>query len=364
MAKALFSLMAALAVGASATLAAAQGPERQPPGAAERGNRPTGPATPGPAPERAGPPQSVPRRQPSERPAARVPQDRDGARKAAEPRIEGSGRSRAAEQGNRERQGASERNRAGEKEPRERRQQRAVEQPDAVERRRQRAAGQEKQNNASEQRQRNAAGRPDPTKDRSGARLVGERAAKHEQVRQERNKLTRDQRQRLREAFPTGPDRLSKVRFRAHVGAYIPRRVELYAVPALVFAIFPYYRDYSYVLIEDTICIVDPATYQIVDVIDEGSYTPGSRLQVAELTLTEGEAALVRNSIPPDFPVARLRLRLALGADIPDHVELYEFAPVVLDSVPRLRDFRFVVTEDQMVIVSPRGRGIVLVLDR
>jgi hypothetical protein len=58
------------------------------------------------------------------------------------------------------------------------------------------------------------------------------------------------------------------------------------------------------------------------------------------------------------------RLRLALGAEIPPNVELYEFAPLLVDQVPKLRDLRFVVSQDQLVIVDPRDRGIALVLDR
>jgi len=140
--------------------------------------------------------------------------------------------------------------------------------------------------------------------------------------------------------------------------------VRLFAVPAAVLAIFPYYQDYRYVVEEDTICIVYPDTYEIVDVLDEGAYGPGSRPQVAGLTLTGRERTPVLDSIPPDFPQVRLRLRLALGAEIPANIELYEFAPLLLDQVPKLRDFRFVVSQDQVVIVAPLDRGIVLVLDR
>jgi hypothetical protein len=60
----------------------------------------------------------------------------------------------------------------------------------------------------------------------------------------------------------------------------------------------------------------------------------------------------------------RLRLRLALGAEIPAKIELYEFASLLLDQVPKLRDFRFVVSQDQVVIVAPQDRSIALVLDR
>ena len=91
---------------------------------------------------------------------------------------------------------------------------------------------------------------------------------------------------------------------------------------------------------------------------------PGARPQVAELTLTESERELVLNSIPPGFPSARLRLRLALGAEIPASIKLYEFAPIVLERVPKLSDFRFVVSQDQLVIVAPQDRSVALVLDR
>ena len=177
-------------------------------------------------------------------------------------------------------------------------------------------------------------------------------------------KLSRDQHVRLRQAFPANRDRMTRVHFTRRVGTRIPRSVRLFAVPAAVLAIFPYYRDYRYVVEEDAICIVDPATYQIVDVLDEGIYTPGTGPQVAELTLTDAERALVLDSIPPDFPQAGLRLRLALGAEVPTGVELNEFPPLLLDQVPQLRHYRFVVSQDQLVIVAPQERSIALVLDR
>ena len=157
---------------------------------------------------------------------------------------------------------------------------------------------------------------------------------------------------------------MTRVQFTKRIGTRIPRSVRLFAVPAVVLAIFPYYRDYRYVVEEDAICIVDPETFEIVDVLDEGTYAPGPGPQVAELILTDRERTLVLDSIPPDVPQVRLRIRLALGAEIPLSVELYEFAPLLLDQVPKLRGFRFVVSQEQLVIVEPQDRSIALVLDR
>jgi hypothetical protein len=187
---------------------------------------------------------------------------------------------------------------------------------------------------------------------------------RHEEFRQARLRLSTEQRARLHGAFDFGRARVSNVRFDYHVGHRIPRHVHLYPVPLEVISFFPYYRDYRYFVVNDEICIVDPRTYEVVDVIDQGYRSAPSRPEVARLSLSESEIALVRDSIPPDFPNADVRLRLALGGTIPREVELHEFATIVIDRVSILRDYRFLVADEQIVIVEPRDRLIELVIDR
>jgi uncharacterized protein DUF1236 len=147
------------------------------------------------------------------------------------------------------------------------------------------------------------------------------------------------------------------------VGHRIPSHVHLFPVPREVIGFFPSYREYSYFVVGDEICIVNPATYEVVDVIDQG-YWRGPGRTVAGLHLSPAQFALVRDSIPRDFPEANVRLRLALGAEIPDDVELYDFPPIVVDRVPELREFRFLVTDEQIVIIDPHDRSIALMVDR
>jgi len=139
--------------------------------------------------------------------------------------------------------------------------------------------------------------------------------------------------------------------------------VHLFPVSREVIAFFPYYRSYSYFVVGDEICIVDPGTYEVVDVIDEGYWRAPGR-EVAGLRLSAGQIALIRDSVSRDFPEADVRLRLALGAEIPDDVELYEFPQIVLDRAPELYEFRFLVAGGQIVIVDPRDHSIALVIDR
>jgi hypothetical protein len=138
--------------------------------------------------------------------------------------------------------------------------------------------------------------------------------------------------------------------------------VRLYAVPAAVVSIVPAYRNYRYVYYEDSICIVDPVTYEIVDIIEYGP-SPGG-VQIAVLELTADERALILDSIGPDYPMSSVRLSLALGAEVPSAVELHAFPDVVLDRVPKVRRYRFVVVDGDVVIVDPREREIALVLRR
>ena len=219
----------------------------------------------------------------------------------------------------------------------------------------------------AEDQQRRSAEQPGIRRDRqTGERGKGDDRVteRREEMRQARDRLGPNERQRLHAAFDFRRARVTNARFDRHVGHLLPRHVRLFPMPREVISFFPYYRDYSYVAVDDEICIVDPRTYEIVDVIDQGYYRGGPRQQVAGLSLTPAQVALVRDSIPRDFPEAGVRLRLALGAEIPGDVELYEFPAVVLDRATELRDYRFLVAEEQIVIVDPHDRSIALVIDR
>lgn len=188
---------------------------------------------------------------------------------------------------------------------------------------------------------------------------------RHKEIQNARTRLSPENRDRLRRAFDFDRARVRNVNFDHHVGRHIPRRIHLFPIAVAVFDFFPYYRDYSYFVDDEDIYIVDPRTYVVVDVIDRGYWGGSGRApQVSGLHLSAREIALVRDSIPPDFPDAGLRLRLALGAEIPDNVELYGFSTLVLERIPRLRQYRFLVSGDQVVIVDPRDRSIALVIDR
>jgi Protein of unknown function (DUF1236) len=195
-------------------------------------------------------------------------------------------------------------------------------------------------------------------------RLEQRVAERHTKIQNARMQLSGDNKERLHQAFNMDRARVHNVNFDFHVGRRIPRHIHLFTIPAAVFAFFPYYEGYSYFVVDDDICIVDPRTYVVVDVIDAGYWSGPGRPYVAGLRLSVREMDVVREGIPADFPDAGIHLRLALGAEIPEDIQLHEFAPFVLDRLPKLRGYAFLVTGDQIVIVQPRDRSIALVIDR
>jgi hypothetical protein len=183
---------------------------------------------------------------------------------------------------------------------------------------------------------------------------------RRETIREARTRFTADQRARFRSSFDRR--RVTNVRFSARIGTRIPRSVRLYAIPAAVIGLVPAYSYYRYVYVDDTICIVDPATYEVVDVIEYGS--DGPAVIEARLELTAAERAILLDSISSDFPETDISLRLALGADVPGRVELHTFPDVLVDRIPKLRGYRFVVSDGDVVIVGARSREIQLVVRR
>jgi hypothetical protein len=51
------------------------------------------------------------------------------------------------------------------------------------------------------------------------------------------------------------------------VGTRLPRSIALVAIPADVIVVVPDWQRYKYIVVGNTVCIVDPDTFEIIDVI-------------------------------------------------------------------------------------------------
>lgn len=179
-----------------------------------------------------------------------------------------------------------------------------------------------------------------------------------------RVEISPDQRDRVRTVFREQSLRRSNnVNVNIEIGRRLPRTVTLNALPARIVEIVPRYRSYRYVYVGDLIAIVDPASYEIVYVVDSDG-SSGSRVHSASLNLSASEQGMLLDQIDFSQHRADFQFRLALGADVPGRVEIYSFPAHVLDRLPKLDQYRFVVVDRSLLIVDPRNRQIELVVER
>jgi hypothetical protein len=216
----------------------------------------------------------------------------------------------------------------------------------------QRQRDQDKQKSAEQQRQR------DQDKQKS--------AKDSDKSQTGRIQVTEEKRSGVRERLvkERGVERVSRSRINVsiNVGTTLPRSVRLHRFPTTIISFAPAYRGYSYVLLEDeTIVVVDERTYVIVDVIPAGSQR-ADRPGRTYLTLSQEDMRFIYRTVPKGR-TANVRVRLALGAEVPRDVELIEFPADVIERVPDVRRYRYIVTENDVVLVDPDDHAVALVIN-
>jgi len=183
-----------------------------------------------------------------------------------------------------------------------------------------------------------------------------------------RVQATDQQRREVRQRLfrERGADRVSgrQVNVRLAVGNRIPRHHRRHVhrfTPALL-ALVPLYAAYSYIIVDDTICVVEPDTYTIVDVIPGSIEQAGPTERQPFLALSASQMRCVYDSTPKDVARTDVRVRLALGAEIPPRVELFRFPEGAVACAPELAGLRYVVVDDDVVVVDPTDRAVALVI--
>ena len=160
-------------------------------------------------------------------------------------------------------------------------------------------------------------------------------------------------------------NRAARINVSINVGTRVPRSVRLAPLPAAIIAIVPEYRSYRYVVVDDRICIVEPTTYEVVEVITDSGRVAGrgDRGGSARLVLTDEERRIVLSEVDMKGDSTLALGSLSEGADVPRNAELHAFPAAVVDQVPKLRDHRYFAAEDRLAIVGPQGSKVVLDID-
>ena len=180
----------------------------------------------------------------------------------------------------------------------------------------------------------------------------------------ERVRVAEQKRTAVRERLTKMPIEKTRISVRVNIGTAIPRSVRLRPLPVAILDVAPEYRGYGYIVLQDdTICIVDQRTYLIVDVIPSGSER-ADRADRAELALSAEQMRFIFANVPRDG-TTNVRVRLALGAEVPPDVELLAFPQEVLRRLPELERYRYIIagSDSALAIVDPDDNAVVLVIN-
>jgi len=130
--------------------------------------------------------------------------------------------------------------------------------------------------------------------------------------------------------------------------------------------VVPQFRSYQYFVVNDQICIVEPRTYEIVDVISEPGRMAGTqnRGSAAPLVLTEAEKRIIVRNVDMDSGNTLGLGALTEGASVPRNAHVKTFPDAVVQQVPKVRNYKYVSAEDRVAIVDPQDSKVQLVIEQ
>ena len=184
--------------------------------------------------------------------------------------------------------------------------------------------------------------------------------------------LTGEKKERVRTAFKDKPSvkHITNVEINVSVGTRAPSSWEYADVPIVVIETVPEYRGYRYAWVADHYVIVEPATYEIVAVIDapggradasSSSSGSGRGSRCADLSLNDDDRAFILRSVEIKRGVTINGVEL--GWSVPDSIELRSFPDPVITRSAMLGSCRYFVVEDRIAIVDPDADKVVLLID-
>lgn len=177
-------------------------------------------------------------------------------------------------------------------------------------------------------------------------------------------RLSDEQRTSIQQAIVRAQPQRVRINIDVRVGAQIPRNIELLTLPVALISIVPAYRDYGYLVIQDRIAIVDPASYSVVEVIEyreRSAGAPGGQPN-PPLVLSGDDRQFIYRTVKRDYDGRKYEIRAALGTEVPSGIELRRFPEQVTDRLPELGDYRYVVTGEHVLVVEPGDNEVVVVI--
>jgi Protein of unknown function (DUF1236) len=155
----------------------------------------------------------------------------------------------------------------------------------------------------------------------------------------------------------------TNVNVRVGVGERLPRDVQARRLPPDIVRIAPQYRDYEYTMIDNRIAIVDPGSYEVVDILDDGPdyrYGRSASYGRERFTFSGEERTRLRE-------LARRSSSTTVGSTAPSGgstcLSLQPVPEEMARNHPELSSYRYLAIGDEVVLIDPKEQKIVQVID-
>jgi hypothetical protein len=202
--------------------------------------------------------------------------------------------------------------------------------------------------------------------DKGGTSDTGKTTAQTNQSGAQRVQLSDKQRTDVHSTVlkESNVNRATDVNISINVGTKLPRSVRLAPLPASIVSTVPQFRSFQYVAVNEQIAIVDPNTYEIVEVISGGPGRAAStdRGGQTQLTLTEEEKNIILSEVDASSDSTMGLGAMTEGADAPRNAQLKSFPQTVTERVPKVRNHKFFAADNRVAIVDPQGSKVQLVI--
>ena len=162
---------------------------------------------------------------------------------------------------------------------------------------------------------------------------------------------------------------VENVNFSLSVGTVVPRDVRFQPLPADVVEVVPQYRGYNFFVVRDDIVIVDPSSYQIVDVLPRTGRVTATAPASRKMTFSDTDRAVIRKHARSARTEQRTTgssttsTRARVGDRLPDSVEIRSFPEEVYRESPALREYRYIERDNRTYVVEPHERTIIEEID-
>jgi hypothetical protein len=223
-------------------------------------------------------------------------------------------------------------------------------------------------NNKSQAERKDETGDKSDRKDQTDQAQGEVRPEDRQKAEQVRSKVDASVRERVRDvAFRGDVRRADRTDIRIDIGVRLPRVIEVYTLPPDIIEVAPAYRGYSYIVIGDDYCIVDPETHVIIDIIprrgggrDQYAYRSGGGS--SRLDLTNEQIEIIRRETRNRGRTYDFDGDLEVGIKLPGEFAFELFPDTVIEAVPVVRNHRFVHVEDEIAIVAQDQPDVVYVI--